>query len=439
MTDTEHALWIANLRWDDLPGEVRRQATLCLTDILATAAGSLQLPTSGQFADLVTEQYGPGDVPLWFQDRGSSSVGAAYFNCQCVDSLDCHDGFRPNKGHAGATVAPVLIGAAAQVGADLRGRDLLTALVVGYEIALRAGLAVHALYAPHYHASGSWASPGGAAAGAKLIGLPAEQIDGALGMTEYYAPMSPMLRCTDHPSVVKDAAGPGGWAAAMALAMTRRGMVGLPSIFSAEPLGREQAATLGQEWLILKQYFKPCPTCRWAQPALEGLKQLQAEHGFEAADVERIDIETFACAADLMHFPPEHTDAAQYSLPWAVAAQLVDGALGVEQIHPDRLRDATILAAGRRVYTKLAPDLEARFPEEALARTTVTLTDGRVLTSPTMAAHGDWTDPLSSEELALKADTLMVGGLGQKRAKRLLDVLGTLTERPVRDLLATLR
>ncbi|MBD3291558.1 MAG: hypothetical protein GF393_01430 [Armatimonadia bacterium] len=313
MAATDHARWIVNLCWDDLPGEVRRQATLCLTDIIATAAG------------------------------------------------------------------------------------------------------------------------------AKLLGLPAEGIDAALGMAEYYAPMSPMLRCTDNPSVVKDAAGPGGWAAAMALAMARRNMVGLPSIFSSEPLGREQAETLGGEWLILRQYFKPYPTCRWAQPAVEGLKLLQAEHGFEAVDVERIDIETFACAADLMHFPPEHTDAAQYSLPWAVAAQLVDGALGVAQMHPDRLADPEVLAAGRRVYTSLAPDLEARFPEEALARTAVTLTDGRRLTSPTMAARGDWADPLSPEELAQKAERLMVGGLGEERATRLLDMLATLSERPAGDLLEELR
>lgn len=439
MREIRYENWVAELRWEDLPPEVRRQALVCLADVLATAAGAQRLPTSAQTAALVREQFGDGLVPLWFQRHGSSSAGAAYCNCQCVDSLDCHDGFRPNKGHCGATVVPVAIGAAAQAGGDLPGRELLTAVAIGYEIASRAGLAVHALYAPHYHASGSWASLGAAAAGARLLGLPIEQIDAALGMAEYYAPMSPMLRCTGHPSVVKDAAGPGGWAAAMALVMARRGMVGLPSLLRAEPLGREQVATLGDEWLILRQYFKPCPTCRWAQPAVEGLKLLQAAHDFTAHDVARIDVATFACAADLTHFPPEHTDAAQYSLPWAVAAQLVDGALGVEQIHPDRLGDGAIIAAGQLVYTQLAPDLEARFPAEALARTTVTLRDGCSFTSPTMGARGDWTEPLPPDELTEKARTLMTAGLGEQRAAHLLDVVATLEERPARDLIDALR
>ncbi len=430
--------WITGLRWEELPPEVRRQAKRCLTDIIATAAGALCLPTGDLMAELVRDQFAEGPIPLWFRRCGSSPAGAAYFNCQCVDSLDCHDGFRPNRGHCGATVVPVVLGAAVQAGNAVRGRELLTAVVIGYEIATRAGLALHRLYAPHYHASGSWAALGATAAGARLLGLPAERIDAALGMAEYYAPMSPMLRCTDRPSVVKDAAGPGGWAAAMGLAMARRNMAGLPSLLRAEPLGREQIATLSDEWLILRQYFKPYPTCRWAQPAVEGLRLLQAEHGFSADEVERIDVATFACAADLTHFPPEHTDAAQYSLPWAVAAQLVDGTLGVEQIHPDRLGDAAIIAAGRRVHTHLAPDLQARFPAEALARTTVTLADGRSFTSPTIGARGDWTDPLTPEELAEKARGLMTAGLGEERTARLLHVLDTLEDRPARDLMAAL-
>lgn len=90
------------------------------------------------------------------------------------------------------------------------------------------------------------------------------------------------------------------------------------------------------------------------------------------------------------------------------------------------------------MHTHCAPDLEVKFPEEALARTIVTLRDGRTFTSPTKGARGDWTDPLTPEELAEKARSLMSAGLGEERAERLLDVLMTLADRPARDLLTEL-
>ena len=433
----DYASQLSALAWDDLPKAVRAQARRCLKDIVATAAGSLQLPSGGTAARLVAEQYGSGRVPLWFRQAASTAVGAAFANAFAVDALDCHDGFRPNKGHCGATVVPVLVGACA--GRAVGGRELLTALVVGYEVACRAGLAVHRLYAPAYHASGAWASVGAAAAGARLMQVPPDEVDGVLGAAEYYSPMAPMLRCTTAPSVLKDAAAPGAWAAAMALSMHGNGMAGPPSLFAAEPAGRELMTDLGTDWMILRQYFKPWPTCRWTQPAAEGALLLRQQHGFSHDEIERVDVETFDVGADLAAFPPRHSDGAQYSTPWAVAAALVDGELGVGQVHPDRLSDPAILGLGARVRTHVAPDIQERFPEECLARVAITLTDGSRFGSPTMSARGDHTAPLSPDEIASKFDELVVPTLGRNARDELVDVLDSLDRRPASDLIELLR
>lgn len=424
---------VLGLQWEDLPQAVQTQAKRCLKDIIGTAAGSLALPTSSQAEALVSAQYGSGDVPLWFKGRKSSLVGAAFFNALTIDSLDCHDGFRPNKGHAGATVVPVAIGACSL--RQVSGKELLTAIVMGYEVACRAGLAIHKLYAPMYHASGTWAALGAAAAGARVMGLSPEVLDKTLGIAEYYAPISPILRCTTHPSVVKDGAGAGAWAGAMALAMQGLKMPGLPSIFVADSLGKEQMTTLGRDWIILRQYFKPYPTCRWTQPVVEGALYLQRKYKFTYKEIELIEVETFDVGADLVKFPPEHTDGAQYCTPWAVAAMLVDGELGVDQIHPNRLSDPEILALGRRVKTRIAQDIQKRFPEECLARTIITLKDGRKLTSPTMSARGDYTNPLSKTEMDNKFKQLVTRTLGQKMFEKLCAVLDTLEQRSTEDLL----
>ena len=325
------------------------------------------------------------------------------------------------------------------MGRGVPGSELLFALVMGYEIACRAGLAVHALYAPTYHASGTWAALGAAAAGARILGFPRNIIDRTLGIAEYYAPVAPILRCTTHPSIVKDGAGAGAWAAAMALTMQQCEMDGLPSLFTAEALGRKGIASLGEDWMILRQYFKPYPTCRWTQPVVEGALHLQREHGFLPEEIERIEVETFEEGTTIVKFPPEHSDGAQYCTPWAVAAMLIDGELGVDQIHPDRLSDPAILELGRRVEVRVAEDIQARFPEECLARVTIVLRDGRTFKGPTLSARGDYTDPLSRQEMDDKFDALAIRSLGPRRCSELKRVLDSLEERSTDELLALLK
>jgi 2-methylcitrate dehydratase PrpD len=425
------------MKWEDLPELVRRQSKRCLKDILATGAGGFELPAAQTMADLVSAQYAAGPVPMWCTGKSSGLVGACFFNAFMVDGLDWHDGFRLTKGHAGATVIPTAVGVCA-AGGPVGGRDLLTAIVMGYEIACRAGLAVHALYAPAYHSSGSWASLGAAAAAAKLRGIPAGDIDGILGMTEYYAPVSPMIRCTENPSPLKDGAAAGAWSAAMALQMHERDLGGLPSVLTAEPEGRQQMESLGQDWIILRQYFKPYPTCRWAQPPAECLRQLKKEHAFSNDQIESVVIETFQEAVTLGQFPPQDSDGAQYSIVWAAAAMLADGDLKLAQIHPDRLKDPQILRLGSRIRCEQAADLQARFPAECLARVWIVLKDGRQLRSSTLGARGDYAAPLPEEEIDAKFITLLGGRIGPKKAAKMKDLLEAFEHHDSGDLLAFL-
>lgn len=422
MNQTRYTDWLCRLEWADLPEPVRRQSKRCLKDILATGAGGYELPPAQRMADLVAAQYAGGPVPLWFTGRRSGLAGGCFYNAFLADGLDWHDGFRLTKGHAGATVVPTAVGVCA-AGEPVGGRDLLTAIVIGYEIACRAGLAVHALYDPAYHSSGSWASLGAAAAGAKLRGVPAEAVDGIVGTAEYYAPVSPMLRCTENPSPLKDGAAAGAWSAAMALEMCEQGFGGLPSLFTAAAEGRQQIQSLGEDWMILRQYFKPYPVCRWAQPPAECLRQLKREHRFSNEEIESVVIETFREAVTLGRFPPKDSDGAQYSIIWAAAAMLADGDLKLAQIHPDRLKDPEILRLGGKIRCEPAADIQARFPAECLARVRIVLRDGRQLRSSTLGARGDYAEPLSEEEMDAKFMALAGGRIGPAKAAKMKDLI----------------
>ena len=427
---------LLGIKWEDLPVEVQRHSKRCLKDVIATCAGGITLPGANKALELISSQYAQGKAPLWFTGQFSSNTGAAYFNALTIDSLDWHDGFRLTKGHAGATVVPAVVGLCAQ--APITGEELLTSIVLGYEIACRAGLTVHCIYEPAYHSSGSWASLGAAASGARVMRIAAEDIDGILGVAEYYSPMSPMLRCTTSPGTVKDGAAAGAWASTMALEMHQYGMHGLPSLFTAEQAGREYINTLGDDWMILKQYFKPYPTCRWAQPAVECVVYLKNKYNFRHQDIETIHIETFKESATLGKFPPEHCDGAQYSIKWVVAAMLVDGQLGPEQIHPLRLADVSIVKMGHRIQTHIAEDIQKRFPDECLSRVSIELKDGQKLSSPTMSARGDYTNPLDEKEINEKFQNLVGNVLGSEKSREFMELIDNMEDYYARDLLAYL-
>lgn len=422
-SDMGYADWVLSIEWEKVPAEVRQQTKRCLRDVIATAAGAAQLPDAARGRDFVRGQFGDGEVGLWFQKAKSSMVGGCFYNSFLVDSLDYHDGFRPCKGHAGATVVPVVISACA--GRGVSGAELLCAVLAGYEVACRAGIAVHGLYGEAYHSSGSWASIGAAAGAARIYKIEPGEIDGIAGAAEYYAPMSPMLRCTSNPCCLKDGAAAGAWSAAMALEMHKSGLTGLPSILTAEEKGREAMDSAGEEWLILKQYFKGYPSCRWTHPALEAALGLQKEYGFGCEEVERIEVFSFREAMSLNIFPPATTHEAQYSLPWAVVAALVEGGLGIEQVHPDKLKDARIIELGRKVTVSFDGALQEVFPERCLQRVKIELKGGKVVDSAVTAASGDYDKAIAEERLEEKFIDNLGVCIGKEKAAELL----RLTER----------
>jgi 2-methylcitrate dehydratase PrpD len=169
-------------------------------------------------------------------------------------------------------------------------------------------------------------------------------------------------------------------------------------------------------------YFKPYACCRWAQPAVEGARSLAAEHHLAPADIAKIVVQTFEAATHLMVVRPANTEQAQYSLPYPVAAALVDGWLDPEQVTPPRIFDEAILCLADTVTTVIDEALEARFPAEALAQVTLHTVDARSFESGIHSARGDPNDPLNDAELTEKFDRLAGAHLAADRVDALREV-----------------
>jgi 2-methylcitrate dehydratase PrpD len=411
------------LRFRDLPPEVVAQAKRCLLDLVGVAAAGLRTDLSRIVRGYAHRHLGAAGAGarILFDGRRVSPAGAAFAGASTLDAFDGHDGHALTKGHAGVALLPALLAAAD--GARIDGREFLAALVLGYEIATRAGIALHAS-ACDYHTSGAWNALGCAAVTARLLGLDGPRTRHALGIAEYHGPRSQMMRCIDHPTMVKDGSGWGALAGVSAAHLAADGFTGAPAITLEAEEHRELWADLGARWRIREQYLKPQPVCRWAQPAIEAAAALAARHRIEPDRIARVRIATFDAAVRLGTRPPATTEEAQYALGFPVAAALARGRLGAAEI-TEGLRDARVLGLLARIAVEEEPTFTRRFPAERIAVVTIERDDGVAFTSEPTAARGDPDSPLSDAEVAAKF-RLLAEDLGAERRRRIEDAVAGL-------------
>jgi 2-methylcitrate dehydratase PrpD len=394
----------------DIPGDVLHQARRCLLDLLGVAAAGRQTALSRIISGHTNIHFaaGPGirSVPLLFAagDPVCSPAGAALANGMTIDAFDAHDGHPLTKGHAGCGILPALFSFAMAEESDMPLERFCRLIVAGYEIAIRAGIALHAT-APDYHTSGAWVSVGAAAIGSHVLGLDDGQSRHALGIAEYHGPRSQMMRCIDHPTMLKDGSGWGAMAGVSAAYLARDGFTGEPALTVEDSSVGDLWADLGRNWRMMEMYFKPYPVCRWAQPAVEAV--LDALRGRSVENIRSIRIHTFHEATRLAARRPRDTEQAQYSLPFPVAAAALRGRLGFAEVSDEACLDPEILTLADRVELIDEPAFSSVFPADRIARAEIVFQGGDTVRSTDMRARGDATAPLPDEEIADKFRTLM--------------------------------
>jgi 2-methylcitrate dehydratase PrpD len=406
------AAFVRGLSSADLPAAVVSQAQRCLLDLAGVAVAGSRSPAAAIMnAFVISEGHSSEGARLLLHGGRAGRAGAALAGATTIDAFDAHDGHVLTKGHAGAALLPAAL-AFVDGGAPCDGAGFLTAIVIGYEIATRAGIALHASV-PDYHCSGAWNALGCAAVGARLLDLDEAQLAHALGIAEYFGPRGQILRVCASPSMLKDGSGWGAHAGVSAALLAQAGFTGAPAMSAEGAVWND----LGSRWRILEQYFKPHPVCRWAQPAIEAVLSLKTEHDAVAA----IQIESFKEAVDLgSNCPaPRTSDEAQYSIAYPVAAALVFGQFGAGQLESDALTDARVARLMKVTRLEEKQEFSSKFPAERWARVRLELRNGRKLVSEPARARGNPENPLSDAEMRAKYRSLAEPALGPKRAARI--------------------
>ncbi len=178
-----------------------------------------------------------------------------------------------------------------------------------------------------------------------------------------------------------------------------------------------------------------------SQPALEGILELQQEHGFTGADVERVDLEIFDVAYHIIGGGEEGDktlvqtkEEADHSLPYLITVALLDGQVMPEQYRPERILSQDVQALLRNVTARPSKEYSQRFPDEMPCRITVVLRDGRRLVREKRDFEGFPTRPMRWTSVIEKFDRLSRPYTDASLRKEIIDAVAHLETSRITDL-----
>ena len=353
---------------------------------------------------------------------------ASLVNAVMTRTLDMDDGAYRSTGHlthAGGVVIPSSLAVAERQNAT--GKQLIEAVVVGYEVALRAGwiISLWGMFAP----AGMAGTYGAAAAAAKLLGLSTEETADTLGVAEAHCLYPSRAKHFERTAMTKEAAGWGAMTGVTAALLAQAGFNGPETLFNLTEYNQEPLETLGKQWEIMGLYFKPYSSCRATHAPLDGVFELTKQHNLTADNIKTVTVGVSTAFATMFaNYRPLNIWQAQFSIPFVIGAALTDGEVGPVQIAENRLVDDVLLSHADKVKLVGDTEVDALASSEGMrsCRVKIEAKDGREFETFVGYPRGSPQNPLSEEELVGKFRKLATRAVGTERTEGLIKCLNEL-------------
>ncbi len=431
MSTQKVADFIATISFSNLPANVIAKAKLAIRDALGAALAAHKDKAVEATRRVARVMGGKEESTLIGVGVKVPSNLASWVNAVMASTIDIDDGCMGTEGHlchgGGVIVPSSLAVAEAQ---NSTGKELIEAVVVGYEVALRTAGMLSTI-----SVSGKPGPYGAAAAAAKLLKLGTKETMNALGIAEAHRPDPPLDPIWERPAMTKEAMGWAAMTGVTAALLAQAGFAGPRMIYDLPEFDKTPLETLGKEWLILDVYFKPYAMCRCGHTTLDGLLELVKENNLKADDISKITVGVASTATLMINFPSATVWEAQYSIPFAVGAALMGGELSPEQMAESKLGDEAVLTQCRKVELVTDPEADALWPRSFSSRVQIEMKDGRKFEVFKRYPKGDTQNPISEEEVREKFKRLVVTTIGADRTEDLSKCLDKLEDCGVSELI----
>jgi 2-methylcitrate dehydratase len=448
MTQAEQlAKFVVQACYDDLSEAARSQLKIRILDALGCAIGALD----GQPISLLKAQIedfdGKGGAGYCTLIGGGRTAPdrAALYNSALVRYLDFNDSYlaKGETCHPSDNLGAVL---AAVEYAKGHGRELLTALAVAYQVQCRLSDVAPVRAKGFDHTTqGSYAVAAGVS---KALGLDELRTANAIAIsgTAFNALRVARTGALSH---WKGLAYPNmAFGCTHGVFMAMRGITGPLEVFEgnkgfmdtiAGPFeinwSREDLERVTQT--VLKRHNAEIHS----QSALEAVLELKEEHAFSAEEVERVEIEIFDVAYQIIGGGEEGDktlvrtkEQADHSLPYMVAVAILDGQVMPEQYQPGRIQQNDVQTLLRKVRVQSSQDYSQRFPDEMPCRIILTLRQGQRLVKERKDYEGFHTRPMRWETVVEKFERLSTPYADHSQRQQIIEAIANLEAIQVADL-----
>ncbi|HWR08787.1 MmgE/PrpD family protein [Sporomusa sp.] len=414
--------FIADISYDKLPDRVIAAVKKCLIDYVGVAAFASQTDMGKIITSFCSRNnFGHATIlPDCKAEYGPSM--AAMANGTLAHGFELDDINTPSASHPGAVIMAASIALGEEIDAD--GKQLIEAIVAGYEVMMRAGvsIAVHHLR-KGFHPTASFGTFGATAACAKLLGLNADQVESALGLAGSFA--SGLAQFSVKGSMVKRIhAGKAAEQGVIIAQLAKDGFKGPAEILEGkfgfcrvfkdadyEPDYGLITKGLGETYAVEDITVKPSAACGVLHPVVDCLEIIKKNADF-VPDLDAVDKIIVKGHTNLVEehntYEPDSILTAQYSLPFTVGLSFWGNVNDAKNyLDVSILKNPTILAWGRKVTTQFDQEVQSTCPALFGAKVEVVMTDGRSYKAHVRCAKGGTENPYTFDEVAEKYKVLV--------------------------------
>lgn len=427
----ELAKFVANTTYDDLPPEVVRETKRSLLNWMGVAIGAAWHESVDILLKLSSEVGGPGQVGVYGRRERVDALEGALINGMSSHIFDFDDTHLRTVIHPSAPIAPAVLSLAEWKGGS--AKDVITAFAVGVEACLRIG---NSVYPDHYnvgwHITGTTGVFGSAIASSKMLGNDEQAIRYAIGLAaaqptgirEMFGTMTKPF----HPGKAAMDGLRSAMLASWGFTSSEQGIEakrGFANVLSTKFDPREITGTLGQEWELLKNAYKPYPCGVVIHPVIDAALGLR-EKGVTSENVESITAHVHPLVQELTSKRTPRTGLeGKFSVFHCVGAAIVEGKVGEHEFSDDHVLNEAII--GVRDKTDIAVTEGMREDE---CRIEAKLTDGSYVEHYVEFASGSIENPLTDEQLDAKFTDLVTPILGDDHARDLIAILRDFENEP---------
>jgi 2-methylcitrate dehydratase PrpD len=425
------ARFAAETRPDEIPPDVIQRIKLSVIDGLGVCLQGTTLPWTRTVYEVVQHEGGNRIASLWGTGQKNSLTNTVLFNSTAGHAFEMDDIHKESILHPNSLAVPVAL-ALAEAHPALSGRDIVTALALGYEVGLRIGnAATTSLFLNGFHPQGTSGAFVAAVTAGRLLRLDAMQMQHAIGIA---GSMGAGLMAAQEGAMVKRLhAGRAAQSGLMAALLARRGFTGISDIveagyggflssFSRTPNVERLMQGLRVDWEAGKVGFKMYPNVTSIHAALDALRSILVEEHVTAAQIKEIKVGcghmTFVHTA--WDYRPIGVTAAQMNMYYGLSVMALKGNVSASDYSGDSIADPDIIAFMPRINIAVDSELESRGPPyRHAARVAVLTTDGRIVRREVLHRRGSPENPVTRQDVEAKYDGNVSRLLGLGAADRL--------------------